>query len=537
MAADSADAAAAAVAGRAVFWRGSCVQLLYSTLLQRPLEQRCLCVRWLPGSEEVPGSGPAMERQRLLVGTGGEGGGGSAQCWLLLLSATLPAAAATPGQQESYPTVPPRLLVKQRICHGPHDVNRAAPMPRDAALVATTSDCGEAFLFRLPAQPRRPRPARRRGRQADGSGGAAMEVDCGGGGSQAGEEEEEEELEEEEEEEEEEEADGDRPVFAPDARLEGRASGGFGLAWDAAAGDRLLATGGAEGGGGGGVVCTWDVSRAGQGGARVPPADARPAGHGGAAANDVSCHPEASGPFVTAGDDGALRLHDTREAPGGGAGGGQLLFSCPAGDTLDCVDWEQRPGGLVAAGGGGGALYVVDPRRPGAAALMERRQHAGPVVQVEWAAAAPGVVASCGADGFVAVWDAAAVAAAAAGPAGAAGGAAAGPSGHAAAAPGGRRGRKSTVPQRMGGGGVGTAAAGGDAMRRHLRQAGGGADGAPRGLLFLHAGHSAAQGIAWNPQRPWMVASVGEAPLSGEPPVEESVVQVWSPLALSSGQG
>jgi hypothetical protein len=96
------------------------------------------------------------------------------------------------------------------------------------------------------------------------------------------------------------------------------------------------------------------------------------------------------------------------------------------------------------------------------------------------------------------------------------------------------------VPQRVGG----AAAALGDATRQHLRLAGGGAEGAPRGLLFLHAGLSSAQGIAWNLERPWMVASVGAAPLSGEggvgsgagPPEEASAVQVWSPLALAITQ-
>jgi WD40 repeat protein len=424
-------------------------------------------------------------------------------------------------------------------------------MPGHPDLVATTSDCGDVFMFSLRAQRQRilqlqrQRRARQRSGTKEGSSGGGGEAGSSSSSSVGvqGEDDDEEGRPEEE----------DAADFAPDCRLEGRTTGGFGLAWDASTPGRLLATGGGpRGSGGGGIICAWDAGRTSEGATRLAAADLRPAGHGTGdrGANDVACSSAGAGVAATVGDDGALRLHDWREPSSSSAGGSAgvrgpgLLFQAARGETLDCVAWEPAPGGhLVAAGSSWGGLYVVDIRSNGggsggtngAKALLERHQHAGPVTQVAWSVGAPGVVATSSMDGFVALWDVAAATAAA-------GVGATEQAPRPAASPstlGGASGRRKAAPRRLqrnsggGGGAAGGGAGDGDFVRQHLRALGGGAEGAPRGLLFLHAGHSSVEGVAWSPERPWMAASVGRAPLDtreGRPPTEEPVVQLWQPL-------
>ncbi|KIZ02331.1 hypothetical protein MNEG_5627 [Monoraphidium neglectum] len=353
-------------------------------------------------------------------------------------------------------------------------------MPGSDDIIATTSDCGDVFLFSRAAQRRRlglsastangGSREQQQGRQWRGMGAAAStgdepmhdaEAEAGASGEDEGAGEEQEVSDDG--------LEGSAEGFNPDCVLEGRSGGGFGLCWDPGPGGRtLLAAGsgasGCSGGGAvrGGVVCVWDTGRAAEGAARLAPLATLPSGHAAASgANDVTCGPDGGGAFATAGDDGAVRLHDWRQggSGGGGSGGGgsALLFQCSRGEALDCLQWEPRPGShLIAAGGGEGALYVVDTRRPGHA-LLARRQHAGAVAQVEWAASL-----------------------------------------------------------------------------------------------------SLCEGLAWNPERPWMVASLGRAPM--EVPIEDGsdgdgggdrdgggggksklteapVLQLWEPLALSVGLG
>lgn len=583
--------AAAAAVGVHSFWRRSVVQTLYETMVFRVLPQDCLTVSWLPGSVRIDGSCPCMVRQRLLLGTrssggakegGAEGGGDYSDNWLVIVEATLPSATAEPAQQGAYPTVPPEIAEVERIPHGPHDVNRAAAMPQSADIIATTSDCGDAFLFSLAAQWRRPR---RRPRGSGGGSGTSSGGGEGGDESSSGpaakndDGDEDQRLRQRRRQQQRMELDqgvdgqarrpgdgdedtgGDKQkegaLFLPDCILEGRASGGFGLCWDALQEGRLLAAG--RDGGGGGVVCTWDAWRA---AGRLRPSEVRPCCHGGGSgsgANDVCCDPRSSGPFVTVGDDGAARLSDARSAPSGSGSGG-ALFQAVRGESLDCVHWDPSGGFWVAAGGGGGGVYVGDVRSPGRA-VMQRRQHAGGVTQVQWSAGAPGVLAASGQDGFVSVWDVSLATGAEAplpttGAAAADGAAGAGAAVVSPAALVGRRARKAVTPRRLGGGGGGGEQ---QRLRQHLRALGGGAEGAPRGLLFLHAGHSSVEGVAWNPDRPWMVASVGAAPLEAQSDeadrssgaaaagpgcpqraeqVEEgSMLQLWEPLSLRQQAG
>ena len=107
---------AGAEAGVQAFWRRSVVSTLYAALLTRVLPQGCLCVRWLPGVADVPGSAPCMVEQRLLLGTRwsedepgewGGGGGPGRSNWLVVLEAVMPSPRAWPEQQGAYPTIPP----------------------------------------------------------------------------------------------------------------------------------------------------------------------------------------------------------------------------------------------------------------------------------------------------------------------------------------------------------------------------------------------------------------------------------------------
>jgi hypothetical protein len=448
----------------------------------------------------------------------------------------------------------------QRIPHGKNEVNRAAVCPTNADLVATTSDCGRVFLFSLASQEKRRRllqQARRRRRRDGGGGGGSIRAGGSSGGSSV----------------------GSSAPFRPDGVLDSGRSGGFGICWARTAPNQVLAARGGIGvdglggsGTGSGAVCVWDCGRTGEGLRPLEPVYVIPDGHRGAA-NDVTCHPNAAGVFATAGDDSTVRLHDARvpfyssSSSGGGGSSGVLLFQSEHGETLDCLDWEPTEGHLIAAGGGDGRLYVIDARMAAAGAVadavatggssqdaaaaaaggegrgprpavIERRQHAAGVAQVEWSTTARGVLATCSEDGFVVVWDVAQATAAVA-----VEGSAAVPSRPAAAAadadaaPAGRRARKSAAPHRLGGGGgaAAAAAAPADPLRQHLRSAGGGSEGAARGLLFLHVGHSSCQGVAWNPDCPWVVASVGRALVDSEEGgagLEAPVVQVWRPLGI-----
>jgi len=406
----------------------------------------------------------------------------------------------------------------QRIPHGEHEVNRIAVAPGSQDLIATSSDCGDAFVFKLSAQRQQQQQEEEEGLQ--GSIGSLENRSSSD--------------------------------FKPNIVLEGRSTGGFGLCWDPLTRTKVLAVGGSSSRSSGSVVCIWDVQQVVNGNSRLRPVQVLPTAHQGAT-NDISCHPSNSGVFATAGDDGAVRLHDSRSAGSSSSSDSSVLFVTRHGDTLDCVQWEPRDGHLIAAGSGDGRLYILDSRysssstritsaaaaAAGAASssrsavVLEHHQHAAGVAQVEWSTAAQGVVASCSEDGFVVVVDAATVppspAAAKEGNQGEAAAAA-------AAAVAARRSRKTAVPQRLGGGGS-SGGAGQDPVRQHLRRVGGGADGAPRGLLFLHAGHSVCEALAWNPVRPWMVASVGRCPVEleeGQPPSDEPVLQVWEPLRLAA---
>lgn len=223
------------------------------------------------------------------------------------------------------------------------------------------------------------------------------------------------------------------------------------------------------------------------------------------AVNDVAWHHQGV-TFAAVNDDGRLVLWDTRQS------NKQQVSACKAhdGQTLT-VDFDPRDSQRLATGGSDGVVAVWDMRQL-SRARHELRQHADDVIRVSWNEHVPGVLATCSMDRYVLVWDANLLEGRPVQHNDIANNAEAGQMRCA------RKGQTLTQLSNMRQ----------HAAKSHSKQAG---DLAPAGLLFVHGGHmSGVNDIAWNPDRPWMLASTSGPAVGQHDPdviVQPNIMQVW----------
>ena len=234
------------------------------------------------------------------------------------------------------------------------------------------------------------------------------------------------------------------------------------------------------------------------------------------AVNDISWHKSGT-TFAAANEKGQLLLQDTRAGAAAavlGAGFGSnrrhgqahirrdRAKSNSRGE-LDClsVDFDHSHSYRLATGGKDGFVNVWDMRQLDNA-LECLPLHAGDVRHVSWSKGAPGLLASAGEDSHVLLWDVHKMKNAV---------------------------KRQQQQQQVG---PSSAAAGQPGLglpqprvvnrelSNAIRQL------SVPGLLFLHHGHmSAVEQVAWNPDRPWMLASVSGAARAVDSCQQEVVVQ------------
>lgn len=118
---------------------------------------------------------------------------------------------------------------------------------------------------------------------------------------------------------------------------------------------------------------------------------------------DVVWKPDSTVELGSVGDDRALLLWDTRA----GTGPAQRRADAHGTHDLHTVDWSGLRDDLLATGAADGTLKIWDRRKlgPKDTALFTFDLHTEALMHVEWCPHRPGVLASCGEDQVVYVWD------------------------------------------------------------------------------------------------------------------------------------
>jgi len=194
----------------------------------------------------------------------------------------------------------------------------------------------------------------------------------------------------------------DRPAgtISPDATLlprEGKAVDGFALDWGVTPGSgRVLASGGNDG-----RLCLWEAERASGGGTPTAPFMEVASAHVGALCS-LAWARAVSSPLAeslaTVGDDGFLRLWDRR------ANTAATLHARVSADEVLAVAWNHHQGHLLAVAGKDKDVCVWDARtlkEP----LHRLKGHDSDVVAVKWAPFRDGLLASCSGDQRLNLWD------------------------------------------------------------------------------------------------------------------------------------
>jgi histone-binding protein RBBP4 len=183
---------------------------------------------------------------------------------------------------------------------------------------------------------------------------------------------------------------------------------------------------------------------------------------------DVAWSPSESGIFASVGDDGALVFWDRRPAD-------SVVAIVPEAHKSDinCVTFNPHDSNFVATGSVDCRVHIWD-RRKLSSPVHSLIHHQADVIQIAWSPHYPKIVASASSDRRVAIWD---------------------------------------------------------LDRVNMMQSAEDAEDGPPELLFLHGGHcNRVPDLAWNPHRPWMMASVAE----------DNILQIWqmaSEILEDSEQG
>ena len=180
---------------------------------------------------------------------------------------------------------------------------------------------------------------------------------------------------------------------APDIRLKGHKTEGYGLSWSPFEAGHLLS------GSDDAQICLWDVQGPLGKGERTVDAKAIYTGHLGVV-EDVAWHCKHEHMFGSVGDDKSLKLWDTRKAPDGAC-----LNSVEAHQAeVNCLAFNPFNEYVLATGSADKTVALFDVRN-----LNQRlhtfTSHTEEVFQIGWSPKHETIMSSCGADRRLMVWD------------------------------------------------------------------------------------------------------------------------------------
>ncbi|GMH42709.1 hypothetical protein BSKO_10628 [Bryopsis sp. KO-2023] len=377
---------------------------LYDLLISHALEWPSLTVEWFPGQD---GHDSNISKQKLLLGTHTSD---EQQNYLLIVEATLP---LQDSEFDSSYYDDERKEVGgfgrapgkiQTIQQISHDgeVNRARFMPQNSFLLATKTVHAEVYVFDYSKHPSKPLPGAK----------------C-----------------------------------KPDLRLQGHEAEGYGLAWSPFCDGQVIS------GSDDRKICLWDI-KGNTHSENCLKASSVYMKHDGVV-EDVAWHMRHVYLFGSVGDDKMLCIWDTRKPPGDGP-----VAMCRAHDAeVNCISFNPLNDWLLATGSTDRMVALHDIRQM-STRLHTLEGHTHDVFSVNWSPKDEAVLASCGADRRLLVWDL------------------------------GRAGRPRVEESE----GMGVE------------------DDAPPELMFVHGGHTAkVSDFAWNHSSDWVIASVAE----------DNILQVW----------
>ncbi len=179
---------------------------------------------------------------------------------------------------------------------------------------------------------------------------------------------------------------------APDLRLQGHKTEGYGLAWSPHCAGHLLS------GSDDAQICLWDVSAASKT-HRVLQAHAVYQGHAGVV-EDVAWHAQHPHLFGSVGDDKALLLWDTRRPAADACSHKAEAHAA----EVNCLAFNPANEFILATGSADKTVALFDLRNLGER-LHTFESHTEEVFALGWSPRHETVLASCGADRRLMVWD------------------------------------------------------------------------------------------------------------------------------------
>jgi histone-binding protein RBBP4 len=309
------------------------------------LEWPSLTAQWLPERKEVPEKDYSV--QKLVLGTHTSE---NEQNHLLIADVHLPLESAEVdarqydderGEVGGFGASAGKVQVVHLINHE-GEVNRARYKPQNPFLIATKSPSSDVFVFDYAKHPSKP--------PSDGT--------C-----------------------------------SPDLRLTGHTSEGYGLAWSPNADGNLLS--GADDS----SICFWDTSSSPSNSQAVEPTMTFKHAHRGVV-EDVAWHSKVSYMFASVGDDKAVLLWDTRQAPH------EAAFANIEGHQaeVNCVSFNPANDFLLATGSADKTVALWDMRNM-KQSLHTFESHSEEVFQLAWNPHNEAVLATSSADRRIMVWD------------------------------------------------------------------------------------------------------------------------------------
>jgi histone-binding protein RBBP4 len=238
-----------------------------------------------------------------------------------------------------------KLDIKIKISHD-GEVNRARYMPQNPFIIATKSPSADVLVFDVSKHPSVPEE--------------------------------------------------DTPC-SPQLRCTGHTKEGYGLSWSPLKEWHLLS------GSDDHAICVWDLA-----GVRLPsrkdtsvevPATSVRRGHT-SVVEDVQWHRLNPNFFGSVGDDKKLCIWDLRESPGTIA---SAVFDAHAND-INCMSFNHHDEFLLATGSSDGLVKLWDMRKI-SHAIHSLEGHTKEVFQLDWAPFNGSILASCGGDRRVHIWD------------------------------------------------------------------------------------------------------------------------------------